>query len=129
MTNKKMKISEEMKQSIKDAVEMKSGAVDMASIRILPSGSHTKADYQEIVDVIRGGKAWILPVTANRNTSYNLRKALADPTAEWNTETDPKDPKKTVPRKYAIKKVLYGDVLLNEDGKSKPTKNIALYLA
>lgn len=112
---------------------LKEGALDMASIEIVPSGIHTKTDYMQIADVIRGGKAFILEVHASRNTIYNIRKALINPTADWNVEPDPKNPKKTVLRKDAIKNVKFGEVKLKAVVDGKPaleaTKNTALYLA
>ncbi len=126
----KASLSKDAKDSIKaELKELPKGAMDLKDIVILPSGVHTQTDYKEIVDVLRGGKAWIMEHRASRNTVYNVRKAITNPNAEWNTEVDPKDPKKTVPRKDAIKNVSFGEVLIKDADGNKPTKNTALYLA
>lgn len=128
--SKKNPLSDEAKANLKATLkELPKGAMPLTDIVIVPSGVHTQTDYQQIVDVIRGGKAWIMEYRASRNTIYNVRKALVNPQAEWNTEPDPKNPDKRIKRKDAITNVAFGDVQLKTPEGKIPTKNTALYLS
>ena len=108
---------DDLKTDIKTIAE---GAIDLKSIEVLPQTVHTTSDYQQIADVIRGGQGWVIEYRASRNTIYRIRKHLADKDAPWNTEPDPKDGTKHVPRKDAIVNVGFGNV--------KGSKNTVLYL-
>lgn len=128
--SKKNPLSEEAKAELRETLkELPKGAMNLTDIIIVPSGAHTQTDYQQIVDVIRGGKAWIMEYRASRNTIYNVRKALCNPQAEWNSDPDPKNHEKRIKRKDAIVNVSFGDVLLKTQEGKVPTKNTALYLS
>lgn len=128
--NTKAALSKEAKENIHlELKEVKEGAYDLKDIEIVPSGVHTQTDYQQIVDVIRGGKAWVLEYRASRNTIYNVRKALVNPNADWNTQPDPKDHTKRIKRADAITNVRFGEVKLKTQNGTEATKNTALYLA
>lgn len=95
-------ISPEVKEAIKEDLKtLKEGGYDKTVIEILPSGVRTATDYQEIVDVIRGGKAYVLEVNVTRNVIYHMRKKLS--------------------KEYGIENLRFGTV--------KGTKNTALYLS
>lgn len=82
MTNKKAPLSQEAKDSIKEAVKepepLAQGFYDRGKLEFVPKFIFSDAQIKEIADGLNMGRDYVFAKGVSRNTQYNVRKKLKE---------------------------------------------------